>query len=130
MNTTTDRQDLRICDYIEVSEDTEESPTTPPENPDEMTDLRAVISGNKNLKVGFSRTYTATIADVDGNTVEWDDAYSWNVVSDFEVSQEIDDNTIKLLVDDEDCVDSLILLQVIRNNSVLSEIEITVVEAF
>lgn len=132
LNTTTDRQDLRLCDYIEIDDNTNtpSDPTVPPENPDEMTDLRAVISGNKNLKVGFSRTYTATITDADGNAVEWDDTYSWNVVSDFEVSQEIDDNTIKLLVEDEDCVDSLILLSVTRNNAVLSEIEITVVEAF
>lgn len=132
LNTTTDRQDVGICDYIEVSDDTEEpsDPTIPPENPDEMTDLRAVISGNKNLKVGFSRTYTTTITDVDGNAVEWDNTYSWNVVSDFEVGQEIDDNTIKLLVEDEDCVDGLILLQLIHNSTVVSEIEITVVEAF
>lgn len=132
LNTTTDRQDLGICDYIEMSDDTEEpsDPTTPPENPDEMTDLRAVISGNKNLKVGFSRTYTATITDADDNTVEWDNTYSWNVVSDFEVGQEVNGNEIELFVDDEDCVSSLILLQIIKDNSVVSEIEITVVEAF
>lgn len=133
LNTTTDRQDLRLCDYIEIADlDDQDTPTTPtdPENPDEMTDLRAVISGNKNLKVGFSRTYTATITDADGNAVEWDNTYSWNIVSDFEIGCEIDGNTIKLLVEDEDCVDSLILLQVIRNNSVVAEIEITIVEAF
>ena len=121
-----------ICDYNEIDNtDTntpsEDSPTTPPENPDEMTDLRAVISGNKNLKVGFSRTYTATITDVDGNTVEWDNTYSWNVVSDFEVGQEIDGNTIKLLVDNEDLIDESFLLQVITNSLVISEIEITVI---
>ena len=130
LNTTTDRQDLRICDYIEVSDDTEETPTTPPENPDEMTDLRVTISGNKNLKVGFSRTYTATITDVDGNAVEWDDTYSWNVVSDFEVGQEIDGNTIKLLVENEDCVDGLILLSVNKDGQTVAELEVTVVEAF
>jgi hypothetical protein len=127
---TATEDDLKygVCDYKVV--DTEEDPTTPPENPDEMTDLRVVISGNKNLKVGFSRTYTATITDVDGNAVEWSDVYSWNVVSDFGIEQEIEGNTIKLLVEDEDCVDSLILLQVINNNIVVVEIEITVVEAF
>ena len=127
---TATEDDLKygVCNYKAV--DTEEDPTTPPENPNETTDLRAVISGNKNLKVGFSRTYTTTITDVDGNVVEWDDTYSWNVVSDFEVGQEIDGNTIKLLVEDEDCVDGLILLQAIRNNSVIAEIEMTVVEAF
>lgn len=132
-NKDEDRPDLKLCNYIDVdlgSDTPSEDPTTPPENPDEMTDLRVVISGNKNLKVGFSRTYTATITDADGNVVEWNDTYSWNVVSDFEVCQEINGNTIKLLVEDEDCVDGLILLQAIRNNSVIAEIEITVVEAF
>ena len=129
LNTTTDRQDLRLCDYIEIS-DEDTTPTPPPENPDEMTDLRATISGNKNLKVGFSRTYTATITDADGNAVEWDNSYSWNVVSDFEVGQTVNGNEIKLLVEDEELIDSSFLLQVIRNSSVVAEIEITVVEAF
>lgn len=132
LNTTTDRQDLRLCDYIEIDEDTNtpSNPTTPPENPNETTDLRASISGNKNLKVGFSRTYTATITDADGNAVEWNDTYAWNVVSDFEVGQEIDGNTIKLLVEDEDCVDSLILLSVSKDGQTVAELEVTVVEAF
>lgn len=134
LNTTTDRQDLRLCDYIEIDEDTntpsEDSPTTPPENPDEMTDLRVVISGNKNLKVGFSRTYTATITDVDGNAVEWDGTYSWNVVSDFEVGQETDGNTIKLLVENEDLVDEVFSLQVVKDDLVVAEIEITVISVF
>jgi hypothetical protein len=125
--TLDDGMEVWLADYVEV-DDIEEDPTTPPENPDEMTDLRVVISGKKNLKVGFSRTYTALFTDVDGNAIEWDNTYAWNVVSDFEVGQETDGNTIKLLVEDEDCVDSLILLQVIRNNSVIAEIEITVIE--
>ena len=130
LNTTTDRQDLGICDYMEVSDETEEDPTTPPENPDEMTDLTIAISGNKNLKVGFSRTYTATITDIDGNAGEWDNSYSWNVVSDFEVGQELDSNAIKLLVEDEDLVDEVFSLQVIKDSSVVTEIEITVISVF
>lgn len=128
-NNDEDRPDLKLCNYIDIgSDDTpSEDPTTPPENPDEMTDLKAVISGNKNLKVRLSRTYTATITDVDGNVVEWDDTYSWNVVSDFEVGQEIDGNTIRLLVEDEDLVDELFSLQVVKDGSVVAEIEITVI---
>ena len=128
LNKDEDRPDLKLCNYIEI--DTEDSPTTPQENPNKMTDLSATISGNKNLKVGFSRTYTATITDADGNAVEWDNTYSWNVVSDFEVGQEIDGNTIKLLVEDDSLIGESFLLQAIRNNLVLSEIEITIVEAF
>ena len=127
---TPSENDLKygVCNYKEV--DTEDLTPSDPENPDEMTDLSATISGNKNLKVGFSRTYTATITDADGNAVEWDNTYSWNVVSDFEVGQEIDGNTIKLLVEDDSLIGESFLLQAIRNNLVLSEIEITIVEAF
>ena len=128
LNKDEDRPDLKLCNYIEI--DTEDSPTTPPENPDEMTVLSATISGNKNLKVGFSRTYTATITDADDNAVEWDNTYSWNVVSDFEVGQEIDGNTIKLLVDNEDLIDEKFKLQVLNNSVVNSEIIITIVNVY
>lgn len=129
-NKDEDRPDLKLCNYIDIDSgsDTPSDPTTPPENPDEMTDLRVVISGNKNLKVGFSRTYTATIIDADGNTVEWDNTYSWNVVSDFEVGQEIDGNTIKLLVEDDSLIGESFLLQAIKNNVVLSQMTISIVE--
>lgn len=125
-------KEVWICDYKEVNTNVSNTPTqsTPSGNTSQTTNLNITISGNKNLKVGFSRTYTVTITDEDGNAVEWDDTYSWNVVSDFEVGQEVTDNKIELLVEDEDCVDSLILLQVIKDNSVVAEIEITVVEAF
>ena len=125
-----------ICDYNKIDNtdtDTpsEEDPTTPPENPDEMTDLRVVISGSKNLKVDFSRTYTATITDVDGNSVEWDDTlYSWDVASDFNVKQTVTESKISLTVEDEDCIDSSFILSVIKldDGSVIAEIEITVID--
>lgn len=120
-----------ICDYVEIDNtDTPSDPTTPPENPDEMTDLWAVISGNKNLKVGFSRTYTAIITDTDGNAVEWDDIYSWNVVSDFEVGQTVNGNKIELLVEDEGLIDSSFLLQIINNGLVVADVEITIISLF
>lgn len=126
LNLETDRQDLGLCNYIEVND----SPSTPPQNPDETTDLMAVISGNSNLRIGIQRNYTATITDSDGNVVQWNDSYSWNVVSDFEVGQEVDDNTIKLLVDNEDYVSSLILLQIIKDGQTLTELEVTVIDSF
>lgn len=127
--TLEDGKEVWICDYKEVNEEPSD-PTTTPENPDEMTDLRATISGNKNLKVGFSRTYTATITDIDGNAVEWDNTYSWNVISDFEVGQEVNSYKIKLIIEDEELIDSSFILQVIQNNAVVTELEITVVETF
>lgn len=125
LNLETDRQDLRLCDYIDPT-----ITPTPPQKPNETTDLRAVISGSSNLRIGIQRNYTATITDSDGNVVQWNDSYSWNVVSDFEVGQEVDDNTIKLLVDNEDYVSSLILLQIIKDGQTLTELEVMVIDSF
>ena len=128
-NKETDNQELRLCDYID-------SPTTPPSEPtipDETEDLSATISGNKNLKVGFSRTYTATLSDNDGNAVQWDDTkYGWNVVSDFDVDMTTNVNKISLTVEDVDFIGSSFLLQVIKldDNAVIGEIEITVADVF
>ena len=129
-NKETDNQELRLCDYIDST-----PPTTPsePTTPDETEDLSASISGNTNLKVGFSRTYTATLSDNDGNAVQWDDTkYGWNVVSDFDVDMTTNVNKISLTVEDVDFIGSSFLLQVIKldDNAVIGEIEITVVDVF
>lgn len=127
-NKETDNQELRLCDYIDST------PTTPPSEPttpDETEDLFATISGNTNLRIGVTRTYTATLSDKDGNAVQWDDVlYGWNVVSDFDVSKTITENKISLTVEDEDFVDSSFLLQIIKldDGSVIAEIEITVID--
>lgn len=131
LNTTTDRQDLRLCDYIEIDDntDTPSDPTTPPENPDEMTDLRATISGNKNLKVGFSRTYTVGFLDSRENTVDWETVnFVWNVESKFKVEQTFSGNKIALKVDDENLIGDSFLLQCKIGNRVVSEIQITIAE--
>ena len=127
LNKDKDNQELGICDYIHPS-----TPTSPkPSNPDETADLSAKISGNTNLRIGVTRTYTVTLSDKEGNAVQWNDTkYSWNVISDFDVRQTVTENKISLTVEDEDFIDSSFLLQVIKLNdsSVLSEIEITVID--
>lgn len=126
LDTTSDNQELGICDYI--------SPTTPPEEGDKTTILSGTItgtiSGNKNLKVGFSRTYTANLIDENNNAVEWSDEFSWNTVSDFEVGLTENGGSIDLLVEDEDCIDSTFYLQVLNNGIVVTQIEIAVVGIF
>ena len=116
-------QEAWICDY--------KSPSTPLPPQDETTILSANISGRKELKVGFSRTYTTTLSDKDGNVLEWDDTmYGWNIVSDFGIEQTVTGNKIKLFVDDESFIGSSFLLQVIKldDNAVIGEIEITVMD--
>ena len=115
-----------ICDYIDSSSTPQPSE---PSNPDETAVLNANISGTSNLRIGVTRTYTATLSDKDGNTVQWDDTkYGWNVVSGFEVNQNVDKSKIKLFVDDDSFVGESFLLQIIQleTDTVLKEIEIAV----
>lgn len=128
LNKEKDNQELWLCDYIGVSNPI--TPTTPPSNPDETAVLNATITGNTNLKVGFSRTYTATLYDANGNEVDWDDSlYSWNMVSDFDVERNVTDNKIELLVDDEELINSSFLLQIITSdNKIISEIQINITD--
>lgn len=120
-----DGKEVWICNYTE--------PTTPEED-DETTILSSVITGkitgNKTLKVGFSRTYTVSLLNENGNAIKWSDDFSWNIVSDFEVTSNVDSGSIDLLVEDEDCIDSTFYLQILNNGIVVTQIEITVVGIF
>lgn len=122
-----DGREVWICNYTE--------PATPEED-DKTTILNSVITGkitgNKTLKVGFERTYTANLVDEDGNMFEWSDDFSWNIVSEFEVDSSIDGNKITLMVEDEDLIDKPCALQIIKieDNSVIVEITLTVTGAF
>lgn len=114
-----------ICNY--------HSPTTPP-NPitpptDETAVLSASITGNTELKLGISRTYTVTFTDE--NDVEVTDVeFVWNVVSDFDVEQVVEGNTVELYVEDDSLIGESFLLQVTVSDKVIAEIEITVVDTF
>ena len=118
-------KEVWICNYIPPT-----TPTPPqPSTPDETAVLNANISGTSNLRIGVTRTYTVTLSDNDGNAVQWDDAkYGWNVVSGFEVNQNVDKSKIKLFVDDDSFVGESFLLQIIQleTDTVLKEIEIIV----
>lgn len=127
---TASEDDLKygVCDYI--------SPTTPPEEDDKTTILSGAItgtiSGNKNLKAGFVRTYTANLVDEDGNAVEWSDEFKWNIVGDIEADLTENGNQIELLVEDEGLIDETCVLQVVEteDNSVITEITLTLIGAF
>lgn len=115
-------QDIKETVSINVSDSSE--PVTPTGN-------TYTISGNTNLKNGFSRTYTLTITDSSGNDItSSQNDYSWNIVSDFtdKIEQVITDNKIKLTVDDENLFDESFVLQVLVNSDVKVSITITIVE--
>lgn len=119
LNPNKDRSDIGICDY--------HSPTIEG-NESQSENISASIIGNDKLKIGFERTYSATFTDKSENVIYPN--FTWNIVSDFEVKQELIENKIKLLVNDEDYISSSFLLQVIIDNKVLSEKTISVIEGF
>lgn len=114
-----------ICNYF--------SPTTPPDPdpPDETANLFANITGNTNLKVGFTMSYLVNFTDKDGDVVAGVD-FKWNMESDFadKISQTISGNTIKLQIYDDSLIGSHFLLSVLVEGEKMGDIEITVVEGF
>lgn len=120
-------QEVWICNY---NNSHTPLPLTP-QPPDETTDLRCVISGNKNLKNGYTRTYTALLFDKNDTAINWDDTlYYWNVQSDFPVQQIIDGNKIKVKINDENLIGSSFTLQVRlkADDSIIAEDVILIIE--
>ena len=119
-----------ICNYIPIPTSTPPQPS----NPNETAVLNATISGNTNLKVGFSRTYTVNFTDESGNEVDWNDVgFGWNIVSDFDsglIEQTASGNTIKLSVDDENLIGGSFILSVVVDNVTFTQIELTIVEGW
>ena len=118
-NPNADNQELRICDYIDASSPL---PLTPSE-PDETTDLSAVILGDLELQIGFSNTYSVSFTDKKtGSSIDWTQVkFSWKIVCDFDIEQNIVENEIELLVEDELLSDEKFKLQVIIDNNMIAE---------
>lgn len=117
-------KEVWICDYHSPT-----VPTPPPSETDETAVLSASISGKTELKLGIPRTYIATFADENGIEVT-DVAFDWNVISDFDVEQSVNGNKIELYVNNGSLIGESFLLQVLISNSVVSEIEITIIDTF
>ena len=121
LNLETDRQDLRLCDYID--------PTTipsSPQNPDESVHLSAKIIGKDTIRYGMERTYSVEFTD--NENIE-DVNFKWNIVSDFCIERSDETkNPVKLYIEDDSAINKPFLLQVIVNDSVVAELEITVTD--
>lgn len=119
------KDDLRfgVCDYHRPH-----APIPPKQN--ETTNLFAKILGKPTMDFGFYRTYTVRFADKTDCDLDYTN-FKWNVVSDFEVKQTINGKQIELLVDNEDCIGSSFLLQIIDSQgTVLTELKPLIVEGF
>lgn len=118
-------QEVWICNY-----NNSHTPLPPtPSEPNETTDLRCVITGNTNLKNGYRRTYTATFTDGHRNAVDWQEINChWNVKSNFEVKQTMNNNKITVSVNDENLIGGSFFVQIFIGETVLSEIKVNIVE--
>lgn len=125
-NPNTDNQELRICDY------NSNIPLPPtPQPPNEMTVLSASISGRPIIRNSYKRIYSVDFVNKNGKNIDWQDInFSWNITSDFDMEQNIYDNKIELFIDNEDCIGSSFLLEVllVPDNIVLAKIKITIEE--
>lgn len=133
---TATEDDLKygVCNYKAV--DTEEDPTTPSENPDEMTDLRASITfkGSQELKIGgTTKTLTGSFVDSDGNATT--DIGIWEVITIDELlpylEYTITDNTLKIKVLDTDLIDSKVRIMFSSaDNTISTYLDFDVVSMF
>lgn len=118
-------QEVWICNY-----NNSHSPLPPtPSEPDKTTDLRCVISGNSNLKNGYKRPYIVKFTDNNGNNIDWQKInFKWNVVNNLGFNVNSFDDKIEIFLDNEDLIGSSFSLQIIIEEKVLDEFEITIIE--
>ena len=106
-----------ICNY--------KSPTTttlPPSEPDNPN-TSVTITGGDTLRYGRAKTWTVTFSDSENQP-----NFTWNVKSDFKITQNITGNKIQLKCTDDKEIDCTFTLQVLDNESnILSETTITIV---
>lgn len=127
LNKKTDNQELRICDYFNVSF----NQIIQSENPQEMT---ISIVGSDTLRIGKTKSWTAEFKDKDGNDIECSD-WEWNIKADFNTSElytqesELD---IKITAQDDDSlVDESFLLQILSSDGTIwVEKQIDIIEGF
>lgn len=105
-----------ICDY--------NSPTTstlPPLEPDNPS-TSVTITGGDTLRYGRSKTWTVIFSDSENQP-----SFTWNVKSDFKITQNITDNKIQLKCIDDTAIDCTFILQILNEDSdILSETTITI----
>ena len=116
-----DNQELGICDYVSNPSQDEDD-----EIPVLNDSVAGEIVGNKTLKIGFSRTYTANLVDASGNSIEWSDEFKWNVVSAFDIATNISDGKIRLGVEDDSLVGLGFTLELCHNDDVLDKLYIDI----
>lgn len=118
--------ELGVCDYTEMTSSITISDS---ESMDEKKTLTANIYGNYQLKVGSPRTYSVNFTDNLNNTIDWKDVnFSWNIISNFDIDYNKNDNWIKLLVNNDFLIGETFLVQICVDDNCIEEIEISIID--
>lgn len=113
-----------VCDYF--------SPTQPSVTPIPLENYKVSvsISGGTTLRVSRNKTWSVKFYDDSEKEIQ-DVQFKWNIKSDFELTKTENENKIQLRIDNENCIGSSFLLQVLSlKDEVLAETNITIVEGF
>lgn len=122
-NPKTDNQNLMLCDYIDT--------TLPPSELPKPKNVLPYIVGNKYIKIGISKKYSAIFKDESGEILDFHTlTFSWEVSSnDFDISNikiEKFDNSIELLLEDEMLIGKKLKLSLLVDSVVSKELNIEV----
>ena len=100
---------------------TEVTLTASPSEPDNPT-TSVIITGGDTLRYGRAKTWTVTFSDSENQP-----NFTWNVISNFTVTQTITDNKIQLKCTDDKAIDCTFTLQVLDSDgTTLAEQIITI----
>jgi hypothetical protein len=119
-----DGSDVWICDYHERPLDEEDVEV-------ERLDISAKINGRKDLLIGSTRTYSPTFTDNNGSKIEYV-GHTWEVLCDFieDIDIKLNNDGLKLTVTNRALARKKFKLQLIVNEIVYDEIEITIDDVF
>ena len=114
LNEKTDRQDLGLCDYISIHETSD-------------MNVKASITGSSSIRCGKERAWTITFNEPEN--IE-ESRISWNVLCEYDVEHIDNGRDITLKINDRNAIGATIKLQLLIDNDIISEKDISVIVGF
>ena len=114
LNEKTDRQDLGLCDYISIHETSD-------------MNVKASITGSSSIRCGKERAWTITFKEPEN--IE-ESRISWNVLCEYDVEHIDNGRDITLKINDRNAIGATIKLQLLIDNDIISEKDISVIVGF
>ena len=122
LNLKTDSQELGICDYIDIDHS---------EHDNDKGTVFAKIIGSDSIKINRKRTYYVKFYSDESCTEEIECTnYTWHVSDDIQVKKTIYENSIEILISDEQYIGKILSLKIISNSHPISEKKIEISNLF